>query len=118
MCLYYELSDILFENCEKINDGMYIKCMELLKQNYNNKNSYIFVNFLLKNKEKIDNDVLTLLFTIILQDLDKIQIGDKIKKKNEKENKKNFIHDFTMFISLTQVHLGFIYMIYVIYNFN
>ena len=50
MCLYYELSDILFENCEKINDGMYIKCMELLKQNYNNKNSYI--NSMIKNINK------------------------------------------------------------------
>jgi hypothetical protein len=109
MCLYFKLSDILFENCEKMNDGIYIKCMELLKQDYDNKYSYILAQFLLKNKEKIDSDVLTIMFTIILQDLDRIQ---------ENENKKNYYNDLIMFITLFLIHIRFIYIIFAIFCYG
>jgi subtilase family serine protease len=119
MCLYFKLSDILFENCEKMNDGIYIKCMELLKQDYDNKYSYILAQFLLKNKEKIDSDVLTIMFTIILQDLDRIQKKmDNNKKIQENENKKNYYNDLIMFITLFLIHIRFIYIIFAIFCYG
>jgi hypothetical protein len=121
MCLYSELSDILFENRENINDGMYVKCMELLKKDYDNKHSCIFAQFLLKNKESFDKDVLIIMFTIILQDLDRLQEEiDNNKKEIEKEKRKKIYNDIIMFSLIFPINVGFIYLIFllVVSNYN
>jgi hypothetical protein len=113
MCLYSELSHILFENRENMNDGIYVKCMELLKKDYDNKYSCIFAKYLLKNKESFDKDVLVIMFTIILQDLDRLQEQiDNNKKEQEEKKNKDFIHDCVLLIPLFPIHLIFIYAMY------
>jgi hypothetical protein len=117
MCLYYDLCDILFENRKQINDGIYIECMKILNEDYHNNHSYIFARFLLKNEEKFDNKILKIMFTRILEHLDRTH-GEIILQ--EKGMKEKIIHEFIIFFSLFSIHVGFFYLIFlfIIYKIN
>ena len=78
---YLEISNILFENREKLSNGIYLKLMNMIKNDYEN-NTLLFTHYIIHNDNFLDDQVILDLLVIVLKNL-----KDLVLKEKREQNK-------------------------------